>query len=82
MREKKKFSSGAYPLALAIPRVVMVREGGPEPETPPSQTLQLQGLRNIAPNLYANLYANYPYNLLDTDAPESSFLLSSNKEKN
>ncbi len=40
----------------------MVREGGLEPETPPSQTLQLQGLGNTAPHLYEFLYA-FRFNL-------------------
>ena len=34
----------------------MVREGGLEPETPPSQTLQLQGLGSTTPNSSAFLY--------------------------
>jgi len=36
---------------------IVVREGGLEPKTPPSQTLQLQGLGSTDPHLYAFLYA-------------------------
>jgi len=39
-----------------------------------SQTLHLQGLRNVVPNLYAFLYAfdfAYPYNFLEMAAPVS-----------
>ena len=53
-----------------------VAEGeGFEPSGLDPKTLQLQGLRNVVPNLYAFLYAFgliYPYNFLEMAAPASS----------
>ena len=45
------------PHPLQLQGVYMVREGGLEPETPPSQTLQLQGSGNTTPILSAFLSA-------------------------
>ena len=52
----------------------MAEGEGFEPSELYSQTLHLQGLRNVVPNLYAFLYAfdfAYPYNFLEMAAPVS-----------
>ena len=46
-------------------------KGDSNPISPPRKTWQLQGLWEVSPNLYANLYAKYPYNLLEIEAPVS-----------
>ena len=52
----------------------MAEGEGFEPSELDPQTLQLHGLRNVVPNLYAFLYAfvfAYPYNFLEMAAPVS-----------
>ena len=45
------------------------RCGGSSPPSRTTQPLHLQGFARSAPHLYANLYANYPYNFMEIDSP-------------